>query len=394
MATISHGHIAHQAILSFAAIFFGAQHRQAQITRIGFALYGMVLQRLNEALSDPAYNTHDDLIHAVVTLGILEIFVSSGAGNHLKHMAGLERLFALRGPNLALSCDSAEMYRSLRLMITFAALRSKKPTILAQPEWKTQLRAHIDSPEELQKQELFDVLADCTVVISARGWILCSSGMSPEKSALELDKLKQDAMALLAQLYAWRKRWDSNEEHKATETPLSPNELNKGQTDSEDDLLPFTTNLEYSNESLGIVVMLYDVSLIYVLQMLALLTSPPDSTYTSSAVTLPLDSSPTKDENFLHDPPHFPNLWSHPGPSAQPLNPYLSAQMVPILDICRTITYHLSSPQRASSSVLHWATATVWARVRGEESVIGRWVWKTLEERKSILLKTLKNLAG
>jgi hypothetical protein len=102
-------------------------------------------------LSDPAYNTNDELIYSVVTLGILELFVSTGAGNYLKHMAGLERLLALRDHSSSISCESSEMYRSLRQMILFAALRSRKASILARPEWKKKLRAYVDSTDELQR---------------------------------------------------------------------------------------------------------------------------------------------------------------------------------------------------------------------------------------------------
>ncbi|KAG4431310.1 hypothetical protein IFR05_013207 [Cadophora sp. M221] len=396
-ATIHHGHISHQAILSFAAIFFGTQHRQAEITRMGFALYGMVLQRLNETLSDPVYNTNDDLIYAVVTLGILELFVSTGAGNHLKHMAGLERLFALRDHNLSISYESAEMYRSLRQMIIFAALRSRRPSILARPEWKTRLRAHIDSSDELEKQELFDVLADCTVVISARDQILSDSHISHESMIAGLEKLKQDALSLLAQLSSWRKRWDSDEKHHPTETPLSDGQLKQKQTDQEEDPLPFTTTLEYPSEAIAITTMLYNISLIHVLQILSLLTSPPVecTPYESPPATPPLQPPLTGNGNFLHDPPDFPNMWSSPpANSQQQLSPYILAQRAPIIEICRSISYHLSSPQRATSSVLHWGTTTAWIRVGGENSVVGRWVWRVLVETKSVLVKTLEILAG
>ncbi|KAH7364166.1 hypothetical protein BKA65DRAFT_490606 [Rhexocercosporidium sp. MPI-PUGE-AT-0058] len=400
-ATIHHGHISHQAILSFAAIFFGTQHRQAEITRMGFALYGMVLQRLNEALSDPVYNTKDDLIYAVVTLGILETFVSTGAGNHLKHMAGLERLFALRDHSIPISYDSAEMYRSLRQMIIFAALRSKKASILARPEWKKQLREQIDSPDELQKQELFDVLADCTVLLSARGQILSGSDVSSQMIFDRFGKLKEDALSLLAQLSSWKERWDSDTRHHPTRTPLPRNQPLQRETDPQEHLLPFTTNLEYPSEAIAITTMLYNISLIHVLQVLALLTSPPESQpYYSPPTTPPLQPSLTSDAgNFLRDPPHFPNMWldSYSPTSTQQqqeLNPFIVAQSAPIVDICRSISYHLSDPQRATSSNLYWGVATVWIKVGGEESAVGRWVWRMLVEKKSILVKSLNVLAG
>ncbi|KAL2072577.1 hypothetical protein VTL71DRAFT_11920 [Oculimacula yallundae] len=398
MAATHYGQISHRAVLSFAAIFFGSQHRQAEITRMGFTMYGKVLQRLNGALSDPAQNTTDDLIHAVVTLTILELFACTGAGNYLKHMAGLERLFALRDLSLPVSYESADMYRSLRQMIIFAALRSKKASILARPEWKKHLREKIGSPARLQKQELFDVLADCTVILSARERILGSFDMAPEISAYELDRLKQDALNLLAQLSSWKGAWDSDSEHKLTEIPISHGQL-ETRTDLIEGCLPFTTILEFPSESVAIMMALYNIALIHVLQLLTLLTSVPDrQSYNSTATSQSkpqLQSQPQSNENFLHYPPHLPNLWPHPANILNhPPNPYLAAQEAPIIDVCRSISYHLATHQRRSSSTFHWATATVWIKVGGEESVAGRYVWKLLVESQPMLVKTLRTLAA
>ncbi|PVH85850.1 hypothetical protein DL98DRAFT_511380 [Cadophora sp. DSE1049] len=392
-------HISHQAIFSFAAIFFGTQHRQARITHMGFDLYGMVLRRLNKALPDPAYNTNDDVIYAVVTLSIMEMFVSTGAGNHLKHMDGLERLLALRDHSLPCSLETTELYRSLRQMIIFAALRSRRASILARPEWKKQLREHVDSIDRLMQQELFDILAECTVAIASRDRILSDPQMAPEMSRLVLSKLKQDALSLLEQLSSWRERWDKDEQHRVTEVPILHNNLDPPETDLQAGVLPFATSLEYPDDFAAITVMLYNIALIHVLHILALLTSHPPGSLPDehSSGSLPL----TNKDNILIDPQHFPNIWSQTpetqnlttNQSPHPPNPFLLAKKAPILDICRSIPYHLINSHRASSSTLHWALATIWIKLRGEESVVGRWVVRVVRERNPLLVKTMRTLA-
>ncbi|CZS98336.1 uncharacterized protein RAG0_07111 [Rhynchosporium agropyri] len=390
VVTIDRGRISKGAVLSFAAIFFGTQHRQAEITRTGFAMYGKVLQRLNESLSDTAHNTNDDLINAVVTLSILELFATTGAGNYLKHMAGLERLFALRDPSLPVSYESAKMYRSVQQMILFAALRSKKASILAQPQWKKRLREHIVSPVEEQKQELFEVLADCTVILSAHEQIVGNFDMTTEINAYKLVKLKQHALNLLSQLLTWKKAWDSDIEQKLTELPFPSDQL-----DPEVMLLPFTTKLDYSSESIAIAMGLYNISLTHVLQLLALLTSPAAHLICDSTNRPQTPPHPTNDAHFLHDLPHFPNLWSHPPTADQsPPNPYLAAQVASILNIARSVSYNLNTPHRTCSATFHWAAATLWIKVGGDDSVVGRYVWRQLLEKKPMLLETLRTLAA
>jgi len=364
---------------------------------MGFDLYGMVLQRLNKALSDPAYNTNDDLIYAVVTLSIMEMFISTGAGNHLKHMEGLERLLALRDHSLPCTLETAELYRSLRQMTLYPALRTRRASILARPEWKKQLREHVDSHDRLMQQELFDVLADCTVVIASRERIFGDPEKTPGTNRLGIIKLKEEALVLLDHLYSWRDRWDNDEEHEVTERPLSDNSLDPLGTDLQTDILPFETTLEYLDDFSAITVMLYNIALIYVLHILALLTSPasPDQPKELSS-TPPLQPAHTTKENILKDPLHLPNIWSSPlatDQSPNPLSPYILAQRAPILDICRSVPYHLIDSHRASSSTLHWALATIWIKLRGEESVVGRWVERVVRERNPLLVRTMRTLA-
>ena len=282
-------------------------------------------------------------------------------------------------------------------MTLYPALRTRRASILARPEWKKQLREHVDSNDRLMQQELFDVLADCTVVIASRERIISNAETIPEINELGLSKLKEKATSLRDQLHCWRERWDNDERHKVTERPLSDNNLDPLETDLQTDVLPFDTTLEYLDDFAAITVMLYNIALIYVLHILALLTSPaPAGLPYKLSSTTPLQPAFTTKDNIVKDPPHFPNIWSTPittDQSANLPNPYLLAQKTPVLDICRSVPYHLINSHRSSSSTLHWAMATIWIKLRGEESVVGRWVERVGHERNPLLVRTMKTLA-
>lgn len=379
-ATAHSGRISHHAILSFAIIFFGTLHRQAHIAQQGYVLYGVVLKRLNQALSDPTCNTDDDLIQSVVTLSIMELVAPTGPGNHLKHMAGLERLLNLRDHGTSISVESAALYRSLRQMILFAALRSRKASILAQPEWKKRLRTHCEPGEGLQRQDLFDVLADCSVLIAKRDHLLWSWELCPVKRVDRLDKIRQYALALLAQLSAWRKQWESNEENIYLETPIALAGLETTQAPCGDDAMPFGTGFEFRNKSSVIVLMLYNVALIYVLQILAFLDfdnldNPPDQGFIA--------------ENFLNDPSHVDDMWNHTK------NPHLLAQRIAVMEICRSIPYYIEMVSRLEpSAIAHWAITTIWLKLRGTKSILGNWVLDFLVQKSPVTAKTLTVLAS
>ncbi|KAH7356278.1 hypothetical protein BKA66DRAFT_252723, partial [Pyrenochaeta sp. MPI-SDFR-AT-0127] len=158
-----------QAVLSLATIYFGTQHKQVSITNEGYIMHGAALQQLNNALSDSMSFTRDEVILSVVTLAMLECIVPTGPGNYLKHMLGLEGLLGLRRPDSLRDCSvkTSELYKGIRDMILFASLRTRQPSILAMSEWKTALRVNCSSTE-LQEQDLYDVLADCTILLSER----------------------------------------------------------------------------------------------------------------------------------------------------------------------------------------------------------------------------------
>ncbi|KIM99876.1 hypothetical protein OIDMADRAFT_71549, partial [Oidiodendron maius Zn] len=169
--TIANSQVFHQSILSFMLILFGSRHRQDYITCQGYTIYRVALKQLNHALSDSKCFSHDEIIISVFTLTLVESFMPSGPRYYLKHMYGLERLLELRDPSLYNSSKSSKLHRGVGYMILFASLITGRASLLEKEEWKTALRLNC-SDEEMKTQDLFDVLADCTVIASERNNML------------------------------------------------------------------------------------------------------------------------------------------------------------------------------------------------------------------------------
>ncbi|KAF4633791.1 hypothetical protein G7Y89_g4321 [Cudoniella acicularis] len=301
-----------QAVVSFATVFFGAHHRQSQIISHGYTMFGVALKQLSQALSEPKCYTRDEVVLSVATLALLECWVPSGPKNYLKHVAGIERLLELRGPDPR----SLELYKGLRHMILFASLRTRKLSILARAEWKTAFKINC-SEKELQELDLYDVLADCTALVVEQDDMLATRGLDLMRDIRRHDEVKEKALTLLTHLHAWRKRWDSDGKNSYS-----------GIFANEDDPPPFLTIFEFSSDSTATMLMFYNSALIYVLRILA---------------SLQLDS---KDE-------------------------YITAEWSAALDICRCIPYYLARESRLDLRVVHLAVVTVWTTFRVKKSCKG-----------------------
>ncbi|KAE9362848.1 hypothetical protein N431DRAFT_564997 [Stipitochalara longipes BDJ] len=308
-----------QTLVSFAAVFFGVHHRQVQITNHGYAMYGVALKRLNQALSEPKCYTHDEIILSVVTLALLESWVPSGPKHYLKHMAGVERLLELQGP----SPKSMELHKGLRHMILFVSLRTRKPSILARAEWKTAFKINC-SDIESQEQDLYDILADCTALVAEYDGILATWELGLQRDIKRYDEIEEKTLALLAHLRAWKRRWDSDGKNAYLEIPAN-----------EDNPPPFLTIFEFSQDLTATMLLFYNSVLIYVLRIL---------------ISLPRDS---KDE-------------------------YISAEWSAAVDICRCIPYYLVRESHLDLRVVHLAIVTVWTTLRGRETANGRWIMDVL----------------
>jgi hypothetical protein len=359
-STTANSQIFHQAALGFAILFFGIRHQQAHITKQGFAIHGIALKQLNSALQSSNRYVSDDIILSVATLAILECWVPTGTNHYLIHMTGLERLLELRGPSSFSSPKRVLLYKAVRRMILLASLRTGKRSILARSDWKTAFRENC-SNDELQEQDLFDVLADCTVLAAEHDSMLATREPDLEFGSLNQVETHRKALTLLNQLFAWKERWDGDINNAYIEgAPVFPRTESVEELLS-DDLTSFHTTFKFCNDAAAIMLMFYNTTLIYVFRVLAshALDSPSSHSSQSFTQDAPLDADCA---HALRE---------------QTKRKYNAEERLAALEVCRCLPYHMNQLldlNAITSPVVQWAVATAWLTLGGSESAEGRWM--------------------
>jgi hypothetical protein len=323
--------------LSFATILFGTQHQQAHITGEGYMLYNDALRQLNQALSDATHHANDDVIVAVAALAISECLVPTSSGNYLKHMLGLETLIALRSPSSFWSQQTMGFRDGVRFMILFASLQAEKPSILARRDWKRAMRSGL-SYSQLREQDLYEILADCSVLLSKRNAMLCMWHFDAGKATPQRDELDIQTQALLAHLRAWKKRLDCSVVDHHLKVSSSPKvvETFKGE------------------DSLVMLLMLYNITLIYVVQILA---SIPVNVGTARAIPLSTKSAGVMKQSDG--------------------DMYFIEKRVGALQLCRLLQQHLGGKRALdphSSNIVLWTVTIAWRELRFDNSAEGDWM--------------------
>ena len=194
--------------MSFVTVVFGYQHRQQHIIEQGYATHVTALRSLNGALVRHDCAEYDELILAIVALALQEAVMPTSKQSYLHHMIGLDNLLKLRDPAAHTSPWSLNIYKSIRHFLVFGCLRAGKSSVLALPEWKKVLKIGCDE-EELYEQELWDLLADCTVLQARLHGLSRRSELRDPAGVSDKIDLERDTMQLLLSLFAWRSRWDS-----------------------------------------------------------------------------------------------------------------------------------------------------------------------------------------
>ncbi|KAF1972430.1 hypothetical protein BU23DRAFT_555224 [Bimuria novae-zelandiae CBS 107.79] len=339
--------------MSFATLLFGIQHRQADIAGQGYALYGVALKQLNQVLSDATRYTRDEVIVAVAALAISESLVPTGPNNYLTHMMGLQRLVDLQDPVSFWSGKSSGFCKGVRFMILFASLQLGKPSILARSDWKKAMRAD-SSHEQLQEQDLFDVLADCTVLLAELDAVSSAWDADAIKPREQRDEIQQRACCLLTHLHEWRLRWDADLKNAFCDTPASPFGSKESQfACNGDPNRSLVTVAGIATVPTAVMLMLYNLALMHVLKILE---------------TLPREESTPR--NALHQP--------------ETAGRYHAYERIAAREACRCIQYYMSIRRRldaSASPIVHWAVAAAWARLRRDDSVEGAWMRDLLTGR-------------
>jgi hypothetical protein len=340
-----------QAVLSFATILFGTMHRQPDITQKGYLSHGATLQQLNQALSRPDCHTSDEIIVSVTTLAIQETLVPSGPGLFMSHMEGMEKLLALRDPHSTYSPTTIGLYKCLRHMLLFASLTAGTPSILAKPEWKAMFHRYCATEKELQEQQLYDMLADCSLLAFGLDELLKRWESDGVDANAQLDNIRHNAHAVYDQLRVWRNHWNTNPANAYIEVPaswLSPS-LDGGFHNNM--AATSMTDLMFSNTTSALMIMLFNVALINLLKIL--LSLPPDAQGLASRQDL------------------------------------IAATHSAVLEVCQSLPHASNAEWQKelhASPVVYWANQSARMILQGDQSVEAKWLIEMLDRKSAVAL--------
>lgn len=289
-------------------------------------MYSAALKQLNHLLSLNTTQTSDEVVLAVAALAISECLVPSGRRSCLEHMMGLQKLMQLRDPGTFWSLRSRGFCEGVRFLVVFGSLQCKTPCILARSDWRESLRV-ICPPELLQVQELWDILASCSVLIARRESIM--STLEPSNRE-QWEDIRRHGSLLLERVYALRE----TEPHFHTQQD-EPRFCGPGREST-----PGSTAEPEVDQ-----VMLYNTALIEVLQFL----SPISLAGNTSEKT----------------------LWAE-------------EMRLAAIQSCQVIRNYLSNKRFIDASfppLIHMSLAAAWNHLRYDESDEGIWLRELLTEK-------------
>lgn len=284
---------------------------------------------------------------SITTLAVQETLVPTGAGFYLNHMLGIDRLLGLRDARAFCGPGSLKLYKCLRHLILFAALRKGTGSVLARGDWKEVLQRSCGSEEESGEQELYDVLADCSVLVARRDGVERGRDREGMVGGAQDGELRRRALGLRGRLADWRTRWDGDasnafseiDAESITEHPA----LNHPPT-----ILP---DLVFSSSTSALLLMLYNTTLIYVLRILTSIHAD------------------TQDQQTIVD--------------------YTAAQRSALRQICQSMPNFSDATARTdihSSPVPHWAVQVAGEMLEDDTSDEGRMMKDMLSRKGAGLL--------
>ncbi len=241
-------------------------------------------------------------------------------------------------------------------MILFASLRRRSPSIFAEPDWKNAIRSDL-SEHQIPEQDLYDVLALCTVLLADHDVMMANWHLDAAASARQRDELEAQGQALLAQLHDWGMRWDSDKHLKHYLKIYA--DLDSGQGPEGNDFAVVTF-------------MLHKLTVVHVLQLLASLPSRNVST----GKVLGDNSSASMADQFAKDE-------------------YLAKKRQAALEACRWIQHYFRGNRNLdmrTSAVVRWTIGIIWGELRNDESTEGDWLRDLLSQKgKQVTARGLRS---
>ncbi|KAL6235067.1 hypothetical protein BDW75DRAFT_230664 [Aspergillus navahoensis] len=129
--------ILRDAFDSVSQVFFGRSVQNQTIEVRGFSGYPRVLRSLQEALLDPERSKAESTLATVVLLMAFESVERTAQASLIAHVLGALRLIQHRGPENHMFGVEHLIFTELRPYWVSASFTARKPSFLAQEEWKT-----------------------------------------------------------------------------------------------------------------------------------------------------------------------------------------------------------------------------------------------------------------
>ncbi|KAJ3496846.1 hypothetical protein NLG97_g2352 [Lecanicillium saksenae] len=193
---------------AFAAVSvaqFGRSISDWRLITSADTIYLSVLRSLQVAISQPERSRSDDVLMATILCAVYEGVSRTRPNGFLIHLLGILKLLEFRGARGHATGIAHGLFAELRCYFVFAAVTTRSPTFLAQPEWKHVPWSSAESSPKDMFQHLLDIMVELPALLSYADQINAYSGA---KSAAEIGRLQQQLWTLGAtveqHLYQWK----------------------------------------------------------------------------------------------------------------------------------------------------------------------------------------------
>ncbi|KAJ5684715.1 uncharacterized protein N7477_001060 [Penicillium maclennaniae] len=210
------------SLRALATAYFGKTHGHYELVRKGAGFYSRALTSLREKLQDSSHVLGDEVLVAIICMGIYELVTFDQPNGWLHHYKGLARLTALRGPHCFQAGIAHALLPTLRSCISIGYIVERKRCFLDDLEWKTIPWAikGIDSKEPIS--HLHDYLSDLPGFLEDMdrvvNWPAYEPGLDDFKAAYG-----GRVYATLEAVYTWR--WDWEQKFPNATYLISPKDL-------------------------------------------------------------------------------------------------------------------------------------------------------------------------
>ncbi|KAJ5289480.1 uncharacterized protein N7443_009733 [Penicillium atrosanguineum] len=200
------------SLRALATAYFGKTHGHSDLIRKGAGFYSRALTSLRGKLQDPTLVLGDEVLVAIVCMGIYELVTFDQPHGWLHHYKGLARLTHLRGPHCFQAGVAHTLLPTLRSCICIGFLVERKRCFLEDPEWKTTPWAMTGFESKEPVSYLHDHLSDLPGFLEDMdrvvNWPADEPGLDDFKAAYG-----GRVYATLEAVYAWRWDWEQRFPH-------------------------------------------------------------------------------------------------------------------------------------------------------------------------------------